>query len=211
MKLTKLSIAGVALVASAAAFAAQPGFFAGLTAGYSQANIKSFNTGGDIGSAVEYQKKDSTGFAYGIQGGYNVNQYYGFEVAYNRFGHAKGNIVAGAGTSQATVAPQTFKISDIAATVNGYYPVSTNISLIGKAGLAYVMVKNGSTEHLYRPVVALGASYALQPNMELAATFSHIFKDNSFSDVAAGNAKKFVPNINMLALSFNYSFGGSNA
>ena len=175
MKLTKLSIAGVALVASAAAFAAQPGFFAGLTAGYSKANIKTSS----IVGGTQYQKKDNTGFAYGIQGGYNVNQYYGFELAYNRFARAKGNIVTGAGTDDPKTTATTFKFSDIAATVNGYYPVSTNISLIGKAGLAYVMIKNGNTEHLYRPLVAFGASYALQPNMELAATFSHIFKKSS--------------------------------
>ena len=202
MKLSQIAIAtgAAALLISASAVAAQPGFFAGVTAGYSVSKIKDSYAAG-----TSYIKGDHKGFAYGFQGGYNFDKYVGVETGFTQYNNAHYNWYSGSEGDGRT----KLSFYDVDVMADGYLPVASNIDLIAKAGMAYVHTTAkeegaSASEHTYRPKIALGASYAIQPNMDLQATYSRVFKKGTAGD------SKYVPNLDMIALSFNYSFGGSN-
>ena len=196
MKMIKNLVLLSAVAASTVALAAQPGFYAGVTAGYS---MSKYTTDYVEQSGATVKKN---GFAYGAQGGYNFDQYFGVEAAYNKLASTK---FEATGMTTAKI-----NLYDIDLLAVGYLPVAGNVDLVGKLGLAYLkqtqknFAENYSTNS-YRPKIALGASYAIQPNMDLQATYSRIFKKGNVSD------DKYNPNIDMFAISFNYSFGGGNS
>lgn len=156
MNLTKISIAAsvAALLVSASAVAAQPGYFAGATLGYSKTHVKNVT------------KNDGLGF--GLNGGYNFSKYYGVEASLNNLAPVK---VAGTKT----------KFYDLDVTANGYLPVYNKIDLVGKAGLAYVrkMPSVTSNRNFLRPKLAVGVSYAAAQNISVTATYSRIFKQGT--------------------------------
>ena len=185
MKMIKNLILLSAVAASTIAFAAQPGAFVGATVGYSMAHLS---------PDIDGVKKN--GFAYGIQGGYNFSKNYGIELAYNKPRSLK---------YQGETA---LKLYDIDVLADGYLPVASNIDIVGKAGFAYVhgsVADDNATSSKTKPKLAFGVNYALQQNMSLQATYSRIF-DLKDSGLATGKV-----NLDMLSLSFNYSFGSGNS
>lgn len=179
MNLTKLSIAtGVAaLVLSASAFAAQPGYFAGASLGYGDTRYSSTTA------------DKTTGVAYGLNGGYNFNQYFGLEGQINRDANAK-------------ISGDTVKTYDADVLADGYYPINTKFDLVGKAGFAYVrQTYDGDHDHFYRPKVAAGVSYAVTQNVSTSVTYSRIFEQGNYN-----NGGKFLPNVDVAAVSVDYLF-----
>ncbi len=178
MKLTKLSIAtGVAaLVLSSSAFAATPGYFAGLNLGYGDTHYTGANK--------------TTGFAYGLNGGYNFNNYFGVEGQANRDASAKYNNSS-----------STLKVYDVDVLADGYYPVGNSFDLVGKGGLAYARTTADSHhENFYRPKLAAGVMYTATENVSVSATYSRIFKQGEVTST------KYLPNVDVAAISVDYLF-----
>ena len=161
------------------AFAAQPGAFIGGTLGYSMLHISD-----DDSDAIK-----KNGFAYGIQGGYNFDQNFGIEGGYNQLHSIK-------------VGDKSASIHDIDILADGYLPIANNIDLVGKAGLTRIKasVTNGESNSATKtkPKIAFGINYTLQKNMSLQASYSRILA-----------SEEGINAIDMLGLSFNYSFGGA--
>lgn len=179
MNLSKISIAtGVAaLVLSASAFAAQPGYFAGASLGYGKIHADGAN-------------KDS-GVAYGINGGYNFTNYFGVEGQVNRDSNIKFDDTN-----------STVKTYDADVLADGYYPINSKFDLVGKAGLAYVRSNVSSTsEHFYRPKAVVGVSYAVTSNVSTSVTYSRIFKQGNDTSTT-----KYLPNVDVAAVSVDYLF-----
>lgn len=191
MNLAKLSIAtGVAaLLLSSSVFAAHPGAFVGLNVGY-----------GDTHNPSEpHLTLKNTGFAYGINGGYNINNYFGVEAQFNK----------DASTTYKNPSQEDFnsttKFYDIDLLADGYLPLGNSFDLVGKAGVAYVRSanKNGSdseSHHKYRPKLAVGFDYNVTDNVVVGATYSRIFKTGKIDD------GHYIPNIDVAAVSLDYSF-----
>ena len=186
MKLTKLSIAAAVLLSSSA-FAAQPGFFAGVNAGYGDTHYPSI--------PAPFSTK-TTGIAYGLNGGYNFTNYFGVEANANRDANVK---IKAAGQTLAT-----YKYYDADLLANGYLNVADNFDLVGKAGMAYVKTSKYtqvSKNSFYRPKAVVGVMYTLaDDNVSVSATYSRIFKQGNVASV------KYVPNVDVAAISVDYLF-----
>lgn len=194
MKLVKLSIVAsvAALVLSSSAFAAQTGAFAGVDLGYGATHY-SVNDFSVPGASVSVKK---TGLAYGINGGYNFNNYFGVEAEANRDASVKTTVTLGSETKSLTA-----KTYDIDVLADGYLPVGDNFDLIGKAGMAYVRTSIdglSQTQTNYRPKLAVGAGYTATDNVYVSATYSRIFKQDSDT--------KYLPNVDVAAISVDYLF-----
>lgn len=193
MKLIK-NLLILSTLAATSAFAASAGFYAGATAGYGSINFKSYTYPGHDGATVSASKK--TGLAYGVQLGYNFNQYIGIEAAYNKLPKLT---LKTSGVKKT----QSSKMSDYSLSVVGYYPLNDQFDLVGKAGYASVKASgDGDSNSKGTPVFAVGAQYVLQQNMYLQATYSYFLKKNSFPK----DGDNYRPNINLFAVSFNYNF-----
>lgn len=187
MKLTKLSIVAsvAALVISSSAFAATPGFFAGVNVGYGI-------THADTVAPVTVKR---TGIAYGINGGYNFNNYFGVEGQANRDANAKYQLNG--------VTTATNKVYNAAVLADGYLPVGYGFDLVGKAGVAYVKATPftaNTKKTFYRPTVAAGVMYTVTDNVGVSATYSRIFKQGSLTSA------RYLPNVDVAAVSVDYLF-----
>ena len=189
MKKLALGLGVAALALSTTAMAANTGWFAGVQAGWN----KYTNTSG-VGSAK------TSGFAYGIDGGYNFNQYFGVRSDLNKYNNLKGT-----GTNKGV----SVKYYSLDVLAMGYYPLNSQYSLLGGVGMAYVHEKAGSTgesgtEHFYRPEVKVGAAYQIDQNWSAELTYSRIFGKGDAS--TANNAKDWLVDFNTVMLGVNYSF-----
>ncbi len=190
MKLTKLSIMAsvAALALTSAAFAAQPGYFAGVNLGYGDTRAKLTND--DKAAGVTIKK---TGIAYGINGGYNFNNYVGVEGQLNKDASAKYSL------DGATV--DTAKFYDLDVLADGYLPLGNAFDLVGKAGLAYTRATAADAhESFYRPKLAAGVMYTVNENVSVSATYSRIFGQGNPTDT------KYLPSIDVAAISVDYLF-----
>ncbi len=127
MSLTKLSVTTsiAILMGAASAMAIQPEMsFFGADLGYGETHAS--------------QSDRVTRFAYGLNAGYNVDQYVGLEAQANRDAFYKYN-----------GSDYTYKIYDFDLLADGYVPLDNNLNLVDKAGLAYVT--ESSNGHFYRP------------------------------------------------------------
>lgn len=192
MNLTKPSIVTgmIILLVSGSALAAQPGYFAGVTLGYAKTHSEGGTYDGTASTA-----DSNTGLGYGINGGYNLNHYFGIEGQVNRDASAKYS-----GTAEGSTF--TMKLYDVTALADGYLPINNNVDLVGKAGVAYTRqsYSGGGDYNFYRPTLATGVSYTVTQHMTVSATYSRIFGQGNFSDV------KYLPNIDMAAVSIHYLF-----
>ncbi len=119
--------------AAAQSTVAKPGFYAGLDLGRSRLGL----SGGDIDGALANQgvasssSSDNGNTAYSINAGYRFNPNWGIEGAYTRFGEFNFN-----STTAADTLSGKYKASALSLAGVGYWPLTANWSVYGKAGLA---------------------------------------------------------------------------
>ncbi len=181
------SIAALAL--SSSALAAQPGYFAGVNLGYGDTRAQT-----DASLTTE-----TTGIAYGLNGGYNFTNYFGVEVDVNRDANAKYKL------NGETVV--THRVYDVDLLANGYLNVTDSFDLVGKAGFAYVRAgrfdTNTNRTHYYRPKAVLGIMYTATEDVSISATYSRILKQGSYSETSTA---RYLPNVDVAAISVDYLF-----
>lgn len=197
MKLIK-NLLILSTLAASSAFAASAGFYAGVSAGY--ASLKPTNYTVDGTNLVTFSNRN--GMSYGLQLGYNLNQYIGLEATYNKLPNLDANInIPDAATGKYSFSPHEYSLS-----VVGYYPINNQFDLVGKAGYARISYSGmGYKDKAHTPVVALGAQYNLQKNMSLQATYTYYLKKSNIEDYVE-KGTKYTPNVGIINLSFNYNF-----
>lgn len=193
-----VATSAAALTLAASAYAATPGYYAGVKVGYSNSHFR-------YTSALLNVHSNDTGFAYGIDGGYNFNKNFGIEVGANRYHNTKIKVDG--------VNDSAFKYYDVDVLGTAYIPVNS-FDLFTKAGLAYVH-GNGTSNYLtndqlklvtanhnwIRPKVVLGADYHINQHLITNISYSRVFGE--------GNAKsnsKYLPDLDMAAVGIDYSF-----
>jgi OOP family OmpA-OmpF porin len=184
------------LMASSAAFAAGPsapanntsGPFIGVGAGVSIGNRIDAPEGGQASSDKA---------AYGLYGGYNINENFGVKLGYRNFGKASVSNSSVWGTTGTTARTSGFSLSAV-----GSYPIAPDWALVGEAGiLRYEIKQNSSSSDKGNKFFgALGVKYSLNKNIDLIADYTRYGKVG-MSDQA--NSKL---NLDTLGLYLQYRF-----
>jgi OOP family OmpA-OmpF porin len=131
------AFAAFALVVSSSAVHAQSadkaGWYAGLDLGRSRLGMNGSDVDGALAnqSIASSTSLDRTDTAFGVNGGYRFNRYFALEGAYERLGSFDYSASTGTDTIDGK-----FKASALSLAAVGFYPLSPQWSLYGKAGLA---------------------------------------------------------------------------
>ena len=179
-----LILASLAALATAPAFAADPGFYAGANVGASQQNID--------GAA----RKTENPTTWGLYGGYNFDRHFGAELSYQNFGKPQLE-----GQNQ-------LKSYAVGADLVARYPLAKKFDLYGKGGLAVVDRKlestnggdishSGTVAH-----VALGGEYQATRNIGLRAEVAVFIGAPEVSGVGY----EYKKDITTFTLGANYHF-----
>ena len=220
MKKLALGLGVAALALSTTAMAVTPGYYLGAQAGYNK--YTNFSTGdlnaltiGSVTAAATVKAKNSSGFAYGLDGGYNFNQYFGLQLDVTKYNNAK---VTGTttSTSPTVTVTDTYKFTTIDLMAMGYYPLQ-NFDIFGGLGYAYInedvdakatatgysnQVKASKTYHHWRPKASVGVDYRFAQNWSASLSYSRIFGQKKLDS----GSTKYVPDFNTVMLGVNYSF-----
>lgn len=116
-----------------------------------------------------------------LQLGYKLNPNFAVEAGYIDFGKAKYSASYTDGTAQGRVKAGGFDVAAL-----GILPLTDNISVFGKAGIAAARVKSSlsasapaseasdsTSANVVGPLVGLGASYKLSDAMDVRAEYDH--------------------------------------
>ncbi len=128
-----------------------------------------------------------------VYGGYQFNKYLGVEGGYTNLNDMTGT----KGTVRTEVDTDAWSLSAVLS-----YPVTDKLSVMGKAGVAYmladVQTKNGSAltvtkgDDGYEPTYGVGVKYAVFDNLDLRAEWDRYDRSNMNIDlISAGMAVKF--------------------
>src|SRR3990167_666608 len=226
-KIITVSFATLCLAAvSSLAFAAKPGFYAGVGAGYSKLATQNQLT--YIGNGT-YNSTSPSYLSGRLFGGFNLNPYFGIEAGYAKYGDVNyKNYVAPTGESLVGLKHRFGGLTDLTVLANptsstasyslyafdlvgkGYLPIGdTGINAYALAGLAYVTnnlsytadsTKTNTTTSRLRPTYGVGVSYDIpQTAISTNLEFSRI--------QGAGNVKTdstAIPNADMASLNISY-------
>ncbi len=138
----KKIVAVVLLSASASAFAADEGFYAGVTLGTGSANFSA-----PAGTVIENPKSKPV---YGVVGGYHYNKNLAVELAYTGASYFYTTVGAARYLSKQVV----FSLAAV-----GSYPVTENFSVYGKLGVANSSSENNLVAE--QNTNRLGATYGV--------------------------------------------------
>lgn len=190
-----LGVVAVGLSTSIAtsAVAAQPGFYAGVQAGYGNLHL---------GKGADNKDK---GLAGRVSAGYMFNNNFGAELGWSKFRTIESNgYVYQSGIKSAKLA---FKTDVVDVVAKGVVPVADNFNVYGKLGGAYVMqradvtVKNGhdydASEKKLLPTASVGVSYDFSPNVTADVGYTRIQK--------VGNSE--INSIDFVGAGLTYNFG----
>lgn len=166
-------------------------------AGYADTHLRS-NTKGP-------SPLDNNGLAGRLALGYNFNQIFALELGYTQFQEGKLNLK----DLNTHFEAQQYAV-DIAG--KGTYPITHNVNLYGKLGVAYLTTRltetdndgsynindgEGVAKHKLAPEIAVGMNYAITPNVSVDASLTHI---QPLGSNRPGN-------IDFLAVGIGYNFG----
>ena len=138
-----------------------------------------------------------------MQLGYRYSPNLSAEVGYIDFGKAKYSAAYAGGTAQGTL-----KAGGVDAVGLVSLPLDNGFTIFGKAGLVAARVKSSlssgvvdsSTSHtVVRPLIGVGASYALNKDVDLRMDFDHVSKLGSSSKTGTMGS-------NMISIGANYHF-----
>jgi OOP family OmpA-OmpF porin len=179
---------GLSTAIAASAVAAQPGFYAGVQAGYGNLHL---------GSGIDNKDK---GLAGRISGGYQFNNNFGAEMGWSKFHTVE---------QKYSTAKASLKTDVVDLVAKGTVPVADNFSVYGKLGGAYVMQRVDVTNHGHHvhldkdsekkvlPTAGVGVSYDFSPNVAADVSYTRIQKTGS-SDINS---------IDFFGAGLTYSFG----
>lgn len=209
MKLKTLTSAvGLSLALLSSSAFANPGAYAGVEVGQS-----SFHNGIDQFKQQGYGVHRNSATT-GVFGGYEFNDYVAVEGAYTYLGRAKANL-NGADTLKHTVHGPSL-------VVKGSYPVTSDLSVYGKTGVAVLRSDYRQTlsendkvkEHRTKPSLVLGAGvdYAITPAVHAQVEYkwyNNVGKLGTVSSNAVG-VSSYSPDVSMVTAGLSYHFGQGN-
>ncbi|MHB8915970.1 MAG: outer membrane beta-barrel protein [Thiobacillus sp.] len=199
-----LAVMSFVSVASSSALAADNGFYIGVGAG---ANFfDSTDSQITVGNPGGYDAPD-TDLAFRVYGGYQINKYVGFEVAYVDLGTQKIDFV---GIDRIN----KMSVKGVNLSLVGSYPVTTSLDVFAKVGASYL--KNTSYEYgadfllmegevsaknsdrSWEPSVGVGMKYAHSKNVGIRAEYDRM--------VAKAGAHTVDITNNVFSVSAQYNF-----
>ena len=192
--LSSMALSGLAV--SAYAFDIDnAGFYAGTQLGYGWVHTK--NQAG----MVTRKGKHANSFMARFYGGYSLNKYLSAEVGYTYLGSYE--------TRYLNVNLKR-KIFAIDAMVKLSYPFNNKFFVYGEGGGAYVHTeytpRHDGSAGIIRPKAGVGIGYNLSSTASLNISYSRIFgTGNPVSNNGTVN-KKYLPNIDMLAVGLTFRF-----
>ncbi len=213
-KVLSTTVLTVSVLGAMAANAAAPGVYVTGQVGYADTHMDSKT---DFSKYVAPNTKDknlsNNGLAGRIAIGYQFNQNFAVEAGYLQSGQKKVNI-DGLNPLQTSVKLQQNAIDFVG---KGIIPLSNNINVYGKLGVAYVTsniegtIKAGGiptinvdlndlahvAKHKWAPEAAVGVSYDITPNVSVDTSWTHI--------QPLGSNKP--GNIDFVAVGLGYNFG----
>ncbi|MGC1853991.1 MAG: outer membrane beta-barrel protein [Candidatus Aquirickettsiella sp.] len=146
----------------------------------------------------------NNGLAGRIAIGYKIIPNFAFELGYLQLSSAKFNIGSSSFSN---------KQNAIDVTAKGMLPITNNVNLYGKLGVAYLTTQleaksprgttidlnsvQGIAKHQWAPEVAIGMGYDITPNVTVDTSLTHI---QPLGSNRAGN-------IDFLAVGIGYNFG----
>lgn len=172
------------LLAGSAAFGAEQGFYIGGSWGQARPNWDQ-STGPNAGQTL-----DSSDVAWGVQGGFQFNRYFGVEGSYINLGSyavSNGNTIEPTGWGIALV---------------GTLPLSQTTALFGKAGeyrIRQKMDPSGTADNTWSPFFGAGLKYHFTPNAYGTLEYTRIQNVGSASTTVNEN-------INVYTLGLGYKF-----
>ena len=212
----KIIIGAAALTLCTSAFATNVGDYIGVKAGLSMVQSDSKKTD-DSGNTLKSSK--THGFGYGAQLGYNFTNYFGLQLGVNKFSSVEYNEYNSSDVKQGS--PQ-ISIYDVDFMGFGYLPIGSHWDAFLGAGVAYVKTRYKSvsfitdfknkSERWWRPKAEIGVGYDVNQNLRVSASYSRIFGKGKMQNlVNDDDGSKYLPDLDMAMISFDYSFGNSDA
>ena len=166
--------------AATVAYAALPGFNAGLQLGAGDIHYPS-SINGTNGT------NNKTSFAGRVYIGYLFNQYVGAELAYSGF--AKSNVTFNQGISR------NIQRNAVDLLVKGIAPIN-EVNLFAKAGIAYVGDAGSDKKNYLLPAFGVGIGYDINQNVALDVSW-----------LRYQHVKNTIASSDLFSLGVNYSFG----
>lgn len=239
-KILSTTVLSISALAAMTANAAAPGVYVTGQIGYADTNMGSktniSNMVGDfihVPATVKNENLSNNGLAGRVAIGYQFNQNFAVEAGYLQLGERKVNL--GSVDLRPDIGPLgpirlgsahlgemgegTMKLQQnvIDFAGKGILPITNNINVYGKLGVAYISTdikgtlqipgsptadfnfndKANVAQHKWAPEAAIGVSYDITPNVSLDASLTHI------QPLGCNNPG----NIDFAALGVNYNFG----
>lgn len=208
-KVLSTTVLSVSLLAAMTANAAAPGIYVTGQVGYANNSMK-IETKDDIPN----NDISKAGVAGRVAIGYQFNQNFALEAGYLRTAQKNATLVdikPWWQKSKPAIGKLAYDQDAIDFVAKGILPVSTNINLYGKLGVAYLTTDakfNSSdkgfdpmldniAKRKFAPEAAIGVSYDITPNVSLDTSWTHIHP--------VGRNRP--GNINFIAVGLGYYFG----
>jgi len=177
-----LAVLGVSSLVAVNSFAASQGAYVGGQLGWGDVHQK-VSSSVLTGTTVHTNK--DTGLAGRVFGGYKLNDNFAGELGVSKFSDAKIKASANGYTTQGTL-----KTTAVDLVAKGIYPIANNVSVYGKAGVAYVaergdakLTRSGRVISAYSvdankllPTFGTGVSYDFNPNLAADLSYNRIQK-----------------------------------
>jgi OmpA-OmpF porin, OOP family len=214
-KILNTSVLGVSVLGAMAANAAAPGVYVTGQVGYANTQMGNKTDTANLlhnKDKAEANNLSNNGLAGRLALGYQFNQNFAVEVGYLQLGQRKVNVRVSPEQSSLKLRQNALDLVG-----KGIIPVSNNIDVYGKLGVAYltsdiketVKVGGQSTttydlndvarvnKHQWAPEAAIGVTYDITPNVSVDTSWTHI----------QPLGKNRPGNIDFVAVGLGYNFG----
>ncbi|MCH9755523.1 MAG: outer membrane beta-barrel protein [Candidatus Rickettsiella isopodorum] len=214
-KILNTSVLGVSVLGAMAANAAAPGVYVTGQVGYANTQMGNKTDTANLlhnKDKAEANNLSNNGLAGRLALGYQFNQNFAVEVGYLQLGQRKVNVLVSPEQSSLKLRQNALDLVG-----KGIIPVSNNIDVYGKLGVAYLTsdiketVKEGGhstttydlndvagvNKHQWAPEAAIGVTYDITPNVSVDTSWTHI----------QPLGKNRPGNIDFVAVGLGYNFG----
>lgn len=199
------TVLGISAIGAMVANAAAPGIYVSGQIGYGNNNMKLYSH--DLLPNNDISKSSLAGR---VAMGYQFNQNFALEAGYLQAAQKKITLVSGS-LKNPIIGDVTLDQNAIDFVAKGIYPVSSNLNLYAKLGVAYLTTDFGTdsgdqrfnpmiqdiAKRKWAPEAAVGISYDITPNVSLDTSWTHI--------QPLGNNRP--GNVDFIALGLGYNFG----